>query len=88
MEGQDDGELLEEAVNAGFDVLVTGDSHLPYQQDLSRFDIAVIQLRPSRMVMRELEGLVPGLLAAIETTRRRQLIVIGGPGDRRELGAR
>jgi hypothetical protein len=29
------GELLRAAVAAGFDVLLTGDTHLPFQQDLA-----------------------------------------------------
>lgn len=38
------GELLGLAVEGGFDVFVTPDANLPRQQDLSKFDIAVVVL--------------------------------------------
>ena len=42
--GISNGELLRRADEAHFDALVTGDSHLPDQQNLARFGVAVIQL--------------------------------------------
>jgi hypothetical protein len=42
------GKLLSAAVEAGFDVLLTTDKNLVYQQDLSKFRIAVIVLGRSR----------------------------------------
>lgn len=38
-----DGKLLELAENE-FDVLLTADNNLPYQQNLDRFDLAVVVL--------------------------------------------
>ena len=47
------GDLLSRAQHE-FDVLVTTDRNLPFQQDLSRFSIAVIVLRAQSMpVLRE-----------------------------------
>ena len=47
-----------------FDALVTIDGNLPFQQDLSRFAIAVIVLRARSNRLANLRRLVPELLAA------------------------
>jgi len=38
----DNGELLTEAEAAGFEVLITTDKNLPYQQNLAGRNIAVV----------------------------------------------
>src|SRR5438309_11803692 len=50
-------------------------SHLPYQQDLAKHELAVVQLRPRRMVPRELISLVPEILQAIERAPKRRLTI-------------
>jgi predicted nucleic acid-binding protein len=40
-----DGELLKQAVEAGFDVLITMDSNMVHQQNLAKYPIAVVALR-------------------------------------------
>ena len=42
--GLKNGDLLEAAASAGFDVLVTGDRTLQYEQNLSRHNIAMVSL--------------------------------------------
>jgi len=44
MAGLKNGELLEAAVRAGFDVLVTGDKTLHHEQNLAAWNIAVVSL--------------------------------------------
>ena len=41
----ENGELLSMAEEAGFDVLITSDQHIPYQQDLTGRKLAVVVLR-------------------------------------------
>lgn len=60
------GDLLRVAQHE-FDILITVDRNLPYQQQLPKFSIAVIILhaRTNRLV--DLRPLVPLLLAALPT---------------------
>jgi len=44
MAGLKNGKLLEAAVDAGFEVLVTGDNTIQYEQNLTAWKIAVISL--------------------------------------------
>lgn len=77
--GVSNGELLRAAVAAGFDVLLTGDAHLPYQQDLSQHDIAVVEIRAGRLVLARLIPLAPEIVAAIESAPRRALSTVPRP---------
>jgi predicted nuclease of predicted toxin-antitoxin system len=43
--GIQNGELLRR-ISGMYEVLVTGDTNMPHQQNLTNFDIAIIQLRP------------------------------------------
>ena len=63
-EGVTNSQLLRRASGA-YDVLVTGDANMPSQQNLARFDFAIVQLRPRRKVIDQLVALVPRALAAI-----------------------
>jgi hypothetical protein len=58
------GELLALAAQQ-FDVFVTVDRHLPFQQNLGVLGIAVIVLQAPTNRLADLKGLVPNLLAAI-----------------------
>jgi hypothetical protein len=42
------GELITLAVSDGFEVFVTPDQNLPYQQNLQKFDMAVVVLAAGR----------------------------------------
>lgn len=74
--GKSNGELLRLAVAEGFDVLVTGDTHLPYQKDLAEHNIAVIEIRPERLVLQRLIPMVPALLDAIQQAPKRALTTV------------
>ena len=60
-----DGELLALAEKE-FDVFITVDRNLSFQQNLSRLAIAVIVLEAKTNRLADLRPLVPKLLAAIE----------------------
>ena len=61
------GELLALA-SAAFDVFVTVDRNLSFQQEIASFSIAVIVLQARSNRLADLRPLVPSLLSAIEAT--------------------
>lgn len=63
--GLKNGDLLEAAEAAGFDVLITVDQNIPDQQDLSGRRIALLILCGPTNRLRDLEPLVPAALAAL-----------------------
>jgi hypothetical protein len=73
----DDRPLLEYA-DARFDVLITADQSIPAQQNLSRYQLALIILKAQKNTVLYLLPLVPDLFATLDIIR---------PGDRYELKA-
>lgn len=69
--GTKNGALLALAVPE-FDVFITGDRNLPYQQNLALFDIRVIILAAPRNRIEEIRPLLPRLLEAIESAKPRE----------------
>ena len=63
------GELLALA-SVNFDVFVTVDRNLAFQQRLRTFSIAVIVLQAKTNRLSDLRPLIPRLLPAIETAQR------------------
>ena len=63
------GDLLARAEHE-FEAFVTVDRNLPFQQDLSRFSIAVIVLRARSNRLADLRSLIPQLLATLPVARR------------------
>jgi hypothetical protein len=70
------GELLARAEHE-FDAFVTADRNLPFQQDLSRFSIAVIVLRAPSNRISDLRGLIPQLLAVLPGAKRGEVTWVG-----------
>ncbi|HET8774129.1 MAG TPA: DUF5615 family PIN-like protein [Thermoanaerobaculia bacterium] len=62
-----------------FDVLVTTDKNLSFQQNVPRDDIAIVVLRARSARLRHLRELVPGLLAVLPVLK---------PGEVRTLSWR
>ena len=60
------GQLVTVA-ESGFDVFVTSDANMMYQQSLASRKIAVIVLRPKRNRLPEILGLLPQLLTALDS---------------------
>lgn len=65
----DDGTLLRHA-QEHFDVLITTDKNLAFQQDVGRFDIAVVVLQGRSSQLRHLRELVPQLLTILPLLTR------------------
>ncbi len=60
-----------------FDVFITVDHNLPYQQNLSKFNLAVVILRAPTNRLVDLEPLVPDLLATLPTVQAGQATTVG-----------
>lgn len=59
------GELLRRAAAAEFDVLVTPDRNLEYQQNIPRAGLAVVVVRARTNRIEDITPLVPRLLEAL-----------------------
>lgn len=70
------GDLLGRAEHE-FDAFVTVDRNLPFQQDLSRFSIAVIVLRVPSNRLSDVRALVPQLLAVLPVAKRGEATWVG-----------
>lgn len=74
------GELLRRAAEQ-FDVFVTADQNLQYQQNLSKLPISVVVLVARSNRMDTLRPLIPRLLSAIGSLEPRTLVRIDGAGS-------
>jgi hypothetical protein len=72
--GLKNGELLRRAADAGFDVFVTADRNLEFQQNLSQTRLGVILLVAPSNALEDLLPLVSGLLAAIPKSRSGRIV--------------
>ena len=70
------GELLALATGR-FDIFLTADRNLSYQQDVSEFDIAVVVLVARSNNIVELRLLVPQALETLATAKRRAVTMVG-----------
>jgi hypothetical protein len=68
--------LLRAAVDAGFDVFITNDSSIEFQQNVKRIGIAVIAIVGFRNRMEDLRPLLPRILDALRAIRPGELITI------------
>lgn len=66
--GLKNGELLTRAA-AEFDVFLTVDRNLSFQQNLTAFDIVVVVLHAASNRLLDLQSLVPALLDALATAQ-------------------
>lgn len=68
------GVLLARAAADGFEVLVTKDTTLQYEQDLTDLPIAVIVIRPKSNKWADLLELVPVVLDALQRLKPRTVV--------------
>lgn len=73
--GLTNGALLEKAQQR-FDVFITGDRNLSFQQDLNTFDIAVVILEAESTRLIDTWRLMPRVLTSLETIQSGQVILI------------
>jgi len=74
--GLKNGDLLSAAEAAGFDVLVTTDQSIPYQQNLSSRTMAVLIICAPTNRLRDLQEVIPAALAALGSIRPGELVRI------------
>lgn len=82
LSGLKNGALLSAAESAKFDVLLTVDKHIEFQQNFSSRKIAVIVLNGRSDRLRDLLLLVPACLTAIASIRPGQLVKIESVSER------
>ena len=74
--GLRNGVLLRAAIDAGFEVFITNDSSIEFQQNIRKIGIAVIAIVGFRNRMQDLRPLVPEILQHLMTVRPGELVVI------------
>jgi hypothetical protein len=73
----ENGELLALAIQGGFDLFVTVDRNLSFQQNLAPLAIAVVVLHAPTNRLADLRNLVPKLLATIDSARPGTVTIVG-----------
>jgi len=73
---RENGELLSLAVGQ-FDVFLTVDRNLSYQQDVGQFDIRVVVLVARSNRLADLQRLMPQVLETLKTALPRQVTKVG-----------
>jgi len=68
LKGLENGELLKAAAEF-YDVLLTVDSNIPYQQNIANLNIAILVLSAERNSYARLQPLLPRALKALETIK-------------------
>jgi len=74
--GISNGKLLT-LMRGQFDALITVDSNLAYQQNLSTLPVAVVVLRAPSNKIEDLRPLLPRLLATLAVLKPGELLVVG-----------
>jgi hypothetical protein len=75
--GLENGNLLR-AASGKYDVLITVDRNLPYQQNLTGLEIAILVLSAKRNSYVRLKPLISRALTALATIEPREIILIQG----------
>ena len=75
--GLQNGDLLQRAAQAGFEVFLTADQNLEFQQNLAHSPLRVIVLVARSNTLEDLLPLVPRLLDAIPASEPGQAMRIG-----------
>ncbi len=73
--GLKNGRLLQ-AASAQYDVLVTVDQNLQYQQNLNTFTIAIIVLKAERSTYPMLKPLIPRVLETLEKIKSGEINLV------------
>ena len=73
--GVSNGQLLQIAERE-FDVFLTGDRNLAFQQNLTKFDLAVIVLEAQSTRLSDTAPLMQQVLAVLETIQPREVVRI------------
>ncbi|CAN5595578.1 hypothetical protein BH10PLA2_BH10PLA2_20630 [soil metagenome] len=78
--GKKNGELLGLLVKAGFEVLLTVDQNLRFQQNLVSSEVAIVIMAATGIRLVDLEPLIPLVYAALHSIRPGDVVVVPAPG--------
>lgn len=81
LSGLKNGDLLNAAESAGFEVLLTVDRGFEYEQNLVGRKIAVVIFRARSIALEELLPFVPALLGRLESVQPGEIATIMSDGD-------
>ena len=71
--GFKNGKLLAMAVEAGFDVFITGDRNLTFQQNVTEFSLAIVVLEAEGIQLHHTLPLIPKLLTLLPALKPGQV---------------
>lgn len=74
--GLKNGELLRRAKSEGFEVFITADQNLEYQQNLARSGLGIVVVKAVRNRLEDLKPLVPSVLQALSSIQPGQVVRI------------
>jgi predicted nuclease of predicted toxin-antitoxin system len=77
--GLSNGMLLQKA-QVEFDVFLTGDTNLTFQQNLTAFNISVIVLEAQSTRLVDTARLMPNVLKMLSTVRRGEVVRVSAAG--------
>ena len=75
--GVKNGELVRRAAAEGFDVLITIDKNIEFQQNLASLPLSVVLVRARSNRVDDLEPLAPAVLAALDRILPQTLVHVG-----------
>ena len=75
-DGFKNGELLKEAIKKGFDILITTDKNLQYQQNIRQFNLGIMILDVLLLKWSIIEPLIPKIIENIPLMKKRKLLII------------
>ncbi len=78
LKGAKNGVLLA-ALSGNCDILVTGDTNVGHQQNLGKFDLAIVLIHPRRLVVGQITPPIQAAVAAFPAARKHAVTVIGVP---------
>ncbi|MGD0767962.1 MAG: DUF5615 family PIN-like protein [Tepidisphaeraceae bacterium] len=75
--GIENGELLDLAAKNGFDVLVTKDNGMPYEQNAAALPCALIVLQAPSNALEDIKPLVPQILTRLAILVPKSIVRVG-----------
>lgn len=76
--GSSNGDLLRLASAHGFDVMVTVDQGIEYEQNLAHLSVPVIVMVASKNRLQELRPLVPKVVATVSSNLQKRIYLVSG----------
>ncbi len=74
--GLKNGMLLKRAVQENFDILLTIDKNISYQQNISQYNIAVVVLNSNDSNIEELKSFIPNFIKQISSFEKGRIYII------------